>query len=66
MVAFNINKDDYSDLMTLSEWEECVNAGCFIPDDGVGYYGTEKSYSYKYDSFGEPPVGATHVHWYNN
>lgn len=65
MSKFNIEKDDYSDVMTLEEWKESVNCGCFIPDDGTGYYGTENAYSYKYDSFDEAPEGATHVHWYN-
>ena len=62
---FNESVDNYADVMTIKEWEESVNCGCFIPDDGVGYYGTENAYSPKYDSFGTPPVGATHVHWYN-
>lgn len=62
---FDESVDDYSDVMTIKEWKESVKYGCFIPDDGVGYYGTENAYSYKYNSFGAAPEGATHVHWYN-
>jgi len=58
-------RDDYSDIMTIEEFEECVKCGSFIPDDGSGYYGTETHYNYLSVWSYIAPKGATHVHWYN-
>lgn len=64
---FDIDRDDYSDVMTISEFDGCVMCGSLIPDDGNGYYGNETHYSYSYGVWSEyPPHGATHVHWHNN
>jgi hypothetical protein len=62
---FDQPKDDYVDVMTAEEWESYVECGAFIPDDGVGYWGTETHYNRRWDSFMRKPEGATHVHWYN-
>ena len=64
-MKFNEQADTYADIMTLVEWVACVKAGCFIPDDGVGFWGTASHYNQDADSFNLPPKGATHVHWYN-
>ncbi len=59
--AMNIGED----IMTKEEWIECVRCGAFIPDDGVGYWGTETHYGEQFDSFHVAPKSATHVHWFN-
>ena len=38
-MEFNEQVDTDSDVMTLVEWVACVKAGCFIPDDGIGFLG---------------------------
>ena len=64
-MKFDIEKDNYGEIMTKEEWLECVEVGAFIPDDGVGYWGTETHYSYDFYCFNSAPTEATHVHWFN-
>lgn len=65
-MSFDVEADKYADIFTLKEFADCVNCGAFIPDDGIGYYGTETHYSYSGDVWAYfPPKEATHVHWYN-
>lgn len=65
-MIFNQVRDKYSDVMTLVEFDGAEQCGAFIPDDGIGYYGTETHYSYSANVWAYfPPEGATHVHWYN-
>jgi hypothetical protein len=65
MTEFKELRRAHSDVMTAEEWESCVECGAFIPDDGIGYWGTETHYNMRCDSFMRKPEGATHVHWYN-
>jgi hypothetical protein len=65
-MIFDVEKDQYADIMTIHEFDACVKCGAFIPDDGNGYYGTETHYSYSAGVWSEwPTKEATHVHWYN-
>ena len=55
---------DYADVMTLEDWEESVQCGAFIPNDGSGYWckdGKESGDSV----WSTDPEDATHVAWYN-
>lgn len=58
---------EYCDLMELSEFQECVNCGDFIPDDGIGYYATSDRMSdlSVWSNQRIPPEWATHVAWFN-
>ncbi|MBD99755.1 MAG: hypothetical protein CMO34_07940 [Verrucomicrobia bacterium] len=64
--------DDYGDLMTVSDFKECVECGGFIDYDGHGvlatleeqsdilvWPSTSKELNYEF------PEWATHVRWYN-
>lgn len=67
-IIFDQVADKYADIMPIEEFKECVACGAFIPDDGIGYLGTETHYTYQssvwnWGSFALE--GATHVHWYN-
>ncbi len=55
---------DYGDLFTVKEWDESVKFGAFIPDDGDGYWATEKEHAY-ISVWDEKPDWATHVVWFN-
>lgn len=60
-------EEGFGDVYTLEDFLGCVKVGAFIPDDGVGYFGTESHYSWEAYvwSTKEVPEGATHVHWFN-
>jgi hypothetical protein len=68
---FDKSRDDYSDLMTLDQFNAAVGCGAFIPTDGCGWIGTETHFSYDHDVWEwylkgkKIPSTATHVHWYN-
>lgn len=55
---------DYADVMTLADWQDAVNSGMFIPDDGTGYWAKDGKESGDCP-FSTPPEDATHVAWYN-
>jgi hypothetical protein len=58
--------EPYGELFTVEDWFKNVENGYFIPNDGVGYYGTETEEWPQHSVWGgEPPEGATHVWWYN-
>lgn len=42
----------FGDLMSYEEFKECVGAGGFIPDDGMGFYAFEKDGVYYEDTSG--------------
>ncbi len=55
----------YGDLMTLDEFFEMEDCGCFTSDDGQGYYATEDemtNISYKFDKF---KYGFEYIMWFN-
>jgi hypothetical protein len=57
---------NYGDLMLIQDFIECVQTQLFSPDDGVGYYATEKEYDEKACVWAvKSPVWATHVIWFN-
>lgn len=56
---------EYAELMSLEEWQNAVEAGAFIPDDGTGYYATATKMNREACSFGPAPAWATHVAWFN-
>lgn len=64
-MVFDVEKDDFGDLITAGDWLCATAVGAFIPTDGCGYWGTATHYSYDCDCFGPAPEGATHVHWFN-
>lgn len=65
-MIFPHSEDTYSDIMTIDEFLECERTGSLIPDDGIGYYGTETHYTETHSIWRHlPPEGTTHVHWYN-
>ena len=37
MINFNKEIPKYGDLMTIREFAEAIDDGCFIDDDGIGY-----------------------------
>ena len=55
----------YCDFMTVEEWEEACESGCFISDDGSGHWATATQESYLSVWSVEKPEWATHVAWYN-
>ena len=55
---------DYADVMTVKDWQDAVQSGMFIPDDGTGYWAKDGKES-EDDPFYTPPEDATHVAWYN-
>ena len=53
-------------VFSKQEWVEMVRCGTFIPDDGSGYWATDKGYDRTLPVFhGQMPEDATHVVWYN-
>lgn len=60
-----LDADDIDNLMPADEFLQAVEAGGFIPDDGVGYWATETARS-AIDAFEPQPAWATHVLWFNN
>jgi hypothetical protein len=64
---------DYGDLFTIQEFIEMVKSGCFVNDDGTGYYATDLAYDR--DAIARPSdiykgivlkgYGHTHVVWFN-
>lgn len=64
-MKFDVEKDNYGEIMTKEEWLDCVKFGAFVPSDGCGYWGTETHYSYDFNCFSNSPEDATHVHWFN-
>lgn len=59
------DEDDMDEVFTVEEWRNLVEIEAFIPTDGIGFWGIEQAYSYKYNAFKVRPRGATHVHWFN-
>lgn len=55
---------DFADVMTVQEWQEAVEDGWFINDDGSGYWVKDGKES---DDmvFADPQLDATHVSWYH-
>ena len=61
---------DYCDMMTVSEFVECVDSGCFIDFDGFGYpsNGTHMDPNIHVNPSEVPdciPSDATHIVWFN-
>lgn len=56
-----------TDVYTLEEFKQCVETGCFIPDDGSGYFmkNDREESNISVWSTDEAPSWATHVSWYN-
>jgi hypothetical protein len=59
-----LKNPSYGDLIPAEEWQKCMEFYAFIPDDGNGYWATEKEHSH-YSCWGEKPSWATHVLWFN-
>lgn len=60
----------YGEVFTIKDFALSVVCGAFIPDDGIGFYGTETHYTYDLGVWVVPvqearELGATHVHWFN-
>lgn len=55
---------DLDCLMTAEEFMDYEDSGAIIPDDGHGYWATDKQVS-KVSCWAEKPEWATHVCWYN-
>ncbi len=64
MRHYNQAIPDYAHIMTVAEWQESVDSGCFIPDDGTGYWCKDGKES-RSEVFETPAEDATHVAWYN-
>jgi hypothetical protein len=62
--SYNREIPDYADVMTLADWEEAVERGSFIPDDGIGYWCKDGKES-RDEVFETDAEDATHVAWYN-
>lgn len=57
---------DFGDLMPIADFVECVQTSLFCPDDGIGYYATEKEYDENSCVWAvKSPSWATHVVWFN-
>mgnify|MGYP001250097380 CR=1 FL=1 len=61
---FKNPKEDEGDIFKLKDWDDYVKMGAFIPDDGDGYWATEKEYAY-ISAWDPKPDWATHVVWFN-
>jgi hypothetical protein len=55
---------DYGDLMTLAEFNICLDDGSINGEDGSGYFATATQMS-RLSAFGIAPKWATHVMWLN-
>lgn len=55
---------DYGTAYTAGQWEQHLKDGSINGDDGIGYWATESGVS-GVDAFGDRPVWATHVAWFN-
>lgn len=65
-----ITRSSIGDLFTLEEFEASVLAGCFVNDDGHGYYGGDEVYTNQYAKPSDIKAGLvdrfwTHVMWFN-
>ena len=60
----DLNKLDQECLMEADEFLSYCNSGAIIPDDGFGYWATDKKIS-DISAFENQPTWATHVCWYN-
>jgi hypothetical protein len=56
---------DYARIMTVEEWVGGLESTAFTPDDGSGYWATEKIMDRNCDAFDKKPDWATHVAWFN-
>lgn len=54
----------YGDLMTIEEWNDAVNDGYIMDDDGSGYW-VKDGMTCDDSVFGTDQEDATHVIWYN-
>jgi hypothetical protein len=54
----------FADLFTVEEWNESVEDGDFIDDDGSGYWVKDGMES-RDEVFSSSQEDATHVAWYN-
>jgi len=55
-------KDD--EIYTIEDWNECVEEGFLMDDDGSGYWMKDNLISND-EVFGTERLDATHVVWYN-
>lgn len=55
---------DYAHVMTVTEWDQAVENGSFIPDDGIGFWCKDGKESHD-QVFYTDCEDATHVAWYN-
>lgn len=60
---------DYGHVMTIEEWNECVEEGYFISDDGHGYFCKDGKMDRTLEVFSpraaQMEIDATHVCWFN-
>lgn len=53
------------DLMTVAEFEDSIDCGDLIEDDGTGYWVKDGNECINCDVFSTYKEDATHVSWYN-
>ena len=60
---------DYGDVMTIKEWNECVECGLFTNYDGCGYFCKDGKMDRTLEVFSpkaaQTEIDATHVCWFN-
>lgn len=60
---------DYGDIMTIEEWNDCVEQGFFTNDDGSGYFCKDGKMDRTIEVFSpqaaKMEIDATHVCWFN-
>lgn len=62
--VYNKELYDDDDVMTIEEWRDAVNDGCFCNYDGNGYW-VKDGMACRDEVFNSKPLDATHVVWYN-
>ncbi len=60
-----IPSEEYCDVFTVDEFEEAMENGEFVEDDGVGYFANSEFYDAKSSCWWAAPSWATHVVWFN-
>ena len=63
-IIFYNENEDYGDLFTIAQFEDSVDCGAITDYDGQGYWANSTHHS-DTSCFETPPIGATHVIWYN-
>jgi hypothetical protein len=57
--------DDYSETYTVDEWLANLRGNWISPEEGSGYWATDRTYCPDLTAFGPKPSWATHVVYFH-